>query len=53
MKFFDNLMADIKKSIRAVEIVEDIWTELGPYNDVLSDELNNKIRKFFEFDDSE
>ena len=50
---FKNLLYDIKRACKAMEIVEDIWTELGPYNTILSDELTDKLRKFFDFDDSE
>lgn len=50
---YDNLIASLERSRDAHELLELIWNELGPYNNVLSQETTQKLQKYFEFDDSE
>jgi hypothetical protein len=43
----------LKQESTAHELLEEIWTELGPYTDALPRELRYRLQDYFEFDDSE
>ncbi len=47
------LLEELYKLQEAHKLLEEVWLELGPYTEKLSDELSNKLNRFFKFDDSE
>lgn len=48
----DNLLEEIKSMRTAVELLESLWIELGPYRaNKISEETWDKVRSFFDFDD--
>lgn len=50
----EKLIQELQKLRAALEILEQIWREVGPYHtNEVSKESVNKMREFFEFDDSE
>jgi len=49
-----DLIAALQKGEEAKELLEAVWTELGPYpNLAISEELRAKLNNFVDFDDSE
>lgn len=48
----DKFFEEIEKLKQAAELLERIFAEIGPYNQ-LSAKLNEDIIRFFKFDDSE
>ena len=53
MNILKQLLEEIEKLKQSEELLEQIWSELGPYSTQLPDSLMNNIRKYFKFDDSE
>lgn len=48
------LVNEISHAEKGLKILEQIWIEVGPYNqNKVSEETLNELNKFFEFDDSE
>lgn len=43
----------LQKQVEAEELLQDIWYELGPYTDALSNPLRRKLQEYFGHDDSE
>ena len=52
-KLFEKLASEINKANEADAILEKIWLEIGPYSNKISSEAMNRLRSYFEFDDSE
>jgi hypothetical protein len=44
---------ELEASKEAIELLQEIWLELGPYTPHLSNDLRYKLQDFFKFDDSE
>jgi hypothetical protein len=44
---------ELEASKEAIELLQEVWLELGPYTPHLSNKLCHKLRDFFNFDDSE
>lgn len=53
IKTLNGVLEDIRSLQNDRELLEEIWTELGPYENTISDTLRYKIRDHFNFDDSE
>ena len=51
----DKLLQEIELLKKANELLNKIWTELGPYDDgsKLTDRTRIELQHFFNFDDSE
>ena len=48
------LLAEMKHLMEAADLLEKVYLERGPYADgEITKETWNKVRDFFEFDDSE
>jgi hypothetical protein len=43
----------LEYEVKEAQLLRDIWHELGPYSDALSNELRYRLQDHFEFDDSE
>ena len=50
MNAIDELLQDLKE---AKDLLERIYLQLGPYNNVLNPELKSDLNKYMKFDDSE
>lgn len=46
-------MEEIDHLKEGQELLESVWSELGPYTNSLSNELRAKLQNYFGFDDSE
>jgi len=54
LKSLDLIAADISRANKAIELLQSVYLERGPYSDgKISDEVWRKVRDFFHFDDSE
>lgn len=56
MSKLEDILDEIKNLQEAQKLLEKIWLELDPYHPdtkEISKETWNKVRDFFEFDDSE
>lgn len=52
----DKLFAEIERLRQARALLEEVWKALGPYfgpDNKLPSELENKMQRFFQFDDGE
>ena len=50
----DKLFDEINRLKLALEILNDVWADIGPYNTgQVSQETLTKLHRFFNFDDSE
>jgi hypothetical protein len=51
----DKLLEEIARLKAGNELLDKVWTELGPYDDgsKLSDRTRMELQRFFNFDDSE
>ncbi len=47
------ILNEIEELKEGVGLLEEIWSELGPYTDHLPIELRIKLQRYFNFDDSE
>ena len=53
LQIIEKLINDLHVSKKAVELLELVWNDCGPYGGVLSQETLFKLQGFFGFDDSE
>lgn len=50
----DEFLAEISKLQDAAKLLEDIYSQVGPYNNgTIDDKTISKMQKYFNFDDSE
>jgi hypothetical protein len=50
----DKLLEEIARLKEANELLDKVWTEVGPYNnEKISDKTMRELQRFFNFDDSE
>jgi hypothetical protein len=50
----ENLINELERMQLARKLLETVYLEIGPYkNGQISDETLDKLRRFFNFDDSE
>ena len=49
----ENLIEEINDLILAKKLLKKVYTELGPYNNILDRSLTNEINNYFKFDDNE
>jgi hypothetical protein len=43
----------LQKQLESEELLRDLWYELGPYSDALSNTLRYRLQNYFGHDDSE
>ena len=49
----EELKNEIKRLENALELLNDVWRDCGPYENTITDETRYKLQDFFDFDDSE
>lgn len=50
----ETVIAELQRLLTALDILKQVWAEVGPYrHSMVSEETVNKMREFFDFDDSE
>lgn len=49
----DSVIAEIQNLKEAKEILDKVWFELGPYDQRLGEEISDRLRSFYGYDDSE
>jgi len=49
----ENEIFVLQKKIEEEKLLRDIWLELGPYTNALSNDLRYRLQAYFNFDDSE
>lgn len=53
MELLNKLLDELQHLKDAKDLLESIWSELGPYNQALTEKTRYKLQDFFKFDDSE
>jgi hypothetical protein len=54
LELIEKLLAEVGTAKKAMELLQRVYLELGPYRDgKIEDQTWNKVRDFFDFDDSE
>lgn len=49
----NQLVNDLYKCLKAHQLLEDIWLEVGPYDNTYSDSIRYKLQDYFGFNDDE
>jgi hypothetical protein len=52
-KIIEQIAEEIRDLEEAKQLLGEIWAELGPYTQALSQKLVVQIQKYYNFDDSE
>jgi hypothetical protein len=53
IKELNDEISKLQKQLDVEELLQELWNELGPYSDALSNGLRYKLQDYFGFDDSE
>lgn len=53
IKELENEIFVLQRQVDNENLLRDIWLELGPYTNALSNDLRYRLQAYFNFDDSE